>query len=490
MPECIVFISYSHDSAGHRDWVLGLSERLREDGFETRLDRYVKGTPDEGWPRWMLNRLDEATHVLVVCTETYYRRFRGHEAPGLGKGVDWEGALITQEMYDARSSSKKFVPVLRTSGDTQFIPEPLRGATHYVLDSEERYQDLCDFLRGQAGIAPGPVGIPKTGQRETVRPIRFGVPEVGPRSSGELPHTVGSGVENVVDRPDSEFHRTVKENMRRVMLPADLVSYRGAIGARLGHVAAMQRVASSDFADGLLAETTDRAIGRVLLPATQDCLDAKGPAYAECGPHRTSIRDAAEQLLGWLVLSSVQEDHLLEQGLEHSMSQGLRLDISARTPMAAEIIVSRRFEREAHFELDPGGPYVRGRHQVTLNCNPAIWDKAQRLRDMRRALWNAVMNDQRESDLDEDSLRLLNAELHFHRTRDYEPIHFYFAADRRSESAEHDFDDIYTQLQTDLPDLTLVRFGCGTARDVFIVPEENLMVSIRHFLHFLSKVTA
>ena len=34
-----VFISYSHDSAEHRDRVLALSERLRQDGIDTLLDR-------------------------------------------------------------------------------------------------------------------------------------------------------------------------------------------------------------------------------------------------------------------------------------------------------------------------------------------------------------------------------------------------------------------------------------------------------------------
>ena len=97
-----------------------LSERLRRDGFDTQLDRYINGTPAEGWPRWMLDRLDEAAFVLVVCTETYYSRFRGHEQPDRGKGVDWEGALITQELYDARSSTLKFVPVLFDAANTGF----------------------------------------------------------------------------------------------------------------------------------------------------------------------------------------------------------------------------------------------------------------------------------------------------------------------------------------------------------------------------------
>ncbi|HQU63197.1 MAG TPA: TIR domain-containing protein, partial [Nitrosomonas sp.] len=74
-----VLISYSHDSAAHREYVLSLSERLRDDGIETVLDQYENGTPEQGWPRWMLDQLDVAQKVLVICTETYYRRFRGHE---------------------------------------------------------------------------------------------------------------------------------------------------------------------------------------------------------------------------------------------------------------------------------------------------------------------------------------------------------------------------------------------------------------------------
>ena len=96
-----VFISYSHDSAEHRQRVLELSEHLRADGIETLLDQYVNGSPSEGWPRWMLDQLDAAQYVLVVCTETYYRHFRGHEVPGKGKGVDWEGALITKSFMTA-----------------------------------------------------------------------------------------------------------------------------------------------------------------------------------------------------------------------------------------------------------------------------------------------------------------------------------------------------------------------------------------------------
>jgi hypothetical protein len=83
-PNPKVFISYSHDSPKHAYRVLALTERFRKEDLDAQLDQYVAGTPPEGWPRWMLNRLDEADFILSVCTETYYRRFRGHEEPGQG----------------------------------------------------------------------------------------------------------------------------------------------------------------------------------------------------------------------------------------------------------------------------------------------------------------------------------------------------------------------------------------------------------------------
>jgi hypothetical protein len=173
MSATTVFISYSHDSDEHREQVLGLSERLRMDGIETLLDQYVNGTPEEGWPRWMMNQLDAADFVLVVCTETYYRRFRGHEVPGKGKGVDWEGALITSDLYSVRSRSLKFLPVFLSSVAEEYIPEPLRPGTHYALTSEEAYQRLYDFLLQQAGVEPGPVGTPRTRTRRKGTALTF-----------------------------------------------------------------------------------------------------------------------------------------------------------------------------------------------------------------------------------------------------------------------------------------------------------------------------
>jgi hypothetical protein len=101
-----VFISYSHDSPDHKNAILTLSDRLRREGIDCAIDQYEQ-SPEEGWPRWCEKQVEQANFVLVACTETYLRRFRGGEAPGKGLGGTWEGHIITQELYNAQGKNTK-----------------------------------------------------------------------------------------------------------------------------------------------------------------------------------------------------------------------------------------------------------------------------------------------------------------------------------------------------------------------------------------------
>ena len=133
-----VFISYSHDSQEHKGQVLEFSNRLRADGIDCNIDQY-QISPPEGWPRWMNNQIEEANFVLVICTETYGRRFKGKGEPENGLGVKWEGAMISQEIYEAESKNTSFIPVIFSSGDSVHIPIVLRSATYYNLNTENFY---------------------------------------------------------------------------------------------------------------------------------------------------------------------------------------------------------------------------------------------------------------------------------------------------------------------------------------------------------------
>jgi tetratricopeptide (TPR) repeat protein len=143
-----VFISYSHDSPAHADRVLAFSNRLREDGIEAILDQYAVAPP-EGWPRWMDKQIRDADFVLMLCTETYYRRVMGEEEAGKGLGVRWEGNLIYNHIYQNESLNPKFIPVLFEGGQVKHIPTPLQSVTIYWVDREEDYDRLYRYLTDQ-----------------------------------------------------------------------------------------------------------------------------------------------------------------------------------------------------------------------------------------------------------------------------------------------------------------------------------------------------
>ncbi len=90
----------------------------------------------------MRGRIAEADFVLVVCTETYARRYEGREAAGRGLGASWEGAILTQELYEAAARNTKLIPILFSAGDAEPIPIELRGTTWYAVDGQQGYGDL------------------------------------------------------------------------------------------------------------------------------------------------------------------------------------------------------------------------------------------------------------------------------------------------------------------------------------------------------------
>jgi SEFIR domain len=142
-----VFISYSHDSQTHKDRVLALADRLRDDRIDCNIDQYEQ-SPPAGWHRWMLNEVEAADLVLVVCSEPYDRRFRGREEAGKGKGAIWEGGVIIQELY-AQGVNSKFIPIVLTADDANFIPSSLRSATYYRLIATDDYELLYRRLTNQ-----------------------------------------------------------------------------------------------------------------------------------------------------------------------------------------------------------------------------------------------------------------------------------------------------------------------------------------------------
>jgi hypothetical protein len=102
-----VFVSYSHDSDEHIDWVRRLAERLCANGVDTILDQWDTSPGDD--VTWFMERgLADSDRVLIICTKEYLNK-----ANNLKGGVGYERMIITAEV--ARNlETKKFIPIVRS----------------------------------------------------------------------------------------------------------------------------------------------------------------------------------------------------------------------------------------------------------------------------------------------------------------------------------------------------------------------------------------
>jgi len=150
------FISYSWDDDPHREWVRKLAERLRADGVDISIDRWMT-VPGDQLAAFMERAIRGNQFVVIVCTPRYKRRTDARE-----DGVGYEGDIMTSEVMTSRNN-RKFIPVLRSGDWSQAAPSWLLGKYHLNLTgdpySERDYEDLVRTLLGIRETAP-PIGKP------------------------------------------------------------------------------------------------------------------------------------------------------------------------------------------------------------------------------------------------------------------------------------------------------------------------------------------
>ena len=155
-----VFISYSWDSDAHKKRVADFANRLSERGINVMIDQKCE-LPPEGWPRWMHKQVRDSRWVIMVCTETYCRRVTGDEQPGRGPGSNWEGNLITQQIYKNDLNNNKFIPVLFQHDDEKHVPDFV-GGTRYNVQDQSDFNKLCRRLGGRSSRSRrGSLDVPR-----------------------------------------------------------------------------------------------------------------------------------------------------------------------------------------------------------------------------------------------------------------------------------------------------------------------------------------
>ena len=81
---------------------------------------------------------------------------RRQELSGKGLGVNQEGYLIQQDLYDHGSHTHKYIPVLLDRSLGGSVPGALRGFMSYELPDD--YEQLYRRLTRQPAVVRAPLG--------------------------------------------------------------------------------------------------------------------------------------------------------------------------------------------------------------------------------------------------------------------------------------------------------------------------------------------
>jgi hypothetical protein len=186
-----LFISYSHDSATHKEWVLQLATRLRQAGIDAILDMWDLG-PGDDLPAFMERNLASADRVLMICTDKYVDKANA----GTG-GVGYEKMIVTADLMRSIDSNK-VIPIIRQGG-TNIVPTFLSTKRYLDFSREEQFEFGFDELVRSLHKAPL-FAKPELGDRPT-----FDAPAPASKTGDPILSLMKSAVHLFEDAPDTEY---------------------------------------------------------------------------------------------------------------------------------------------------------------------------------------------------------------------------------------------------------------------------------------------
>ena len=136
------FISYSHDSQEHKEWVAKLATTLRQNGVDVVLDQWDMDYGDN-LSQFIERGITRSDRVIAVCTDQYISK--ANEGTG---GVGYEKTICTAEMLRTAENRPKFIPVVRNVSRDEKLPT-FFGDAYYVdlSDDQDKEKAVPNLIR-------------------------------------------------------------------------------------------------------------------------------------------------------------------------------------------------------------------------------------------------------------------------------------------------------------------------------------------------------
>ena len=142
-----VFISYSHDSPEHKQWVSELAAKLHRNGVEAILDQWDLDR-NQDLTQFVESGIRAADRVLVICTDSYVRKANAGE-----DGVGYEPMIVTKKLVEDLGTNK-FIPIIRQTLWEDKTPDFLKERVYIDFTDNKQYEDKFEELLHERLLVP------------------------------------------------------------------------------------------------------------------------------------------------------------------------------------------------------------------------------------------------------------------------------------------------------------------------------------------------
>ena len=150
-----VFISYSHDSDEHKNWIIQLATRLRSNGVDIILDAWNTKLGSD-LASFMERGLSKSQRVICVCSDNYL--VKANEGKG---GAGYEKQIMTSELV-VDQNTNWVIPLIVNNSFTKKTPTFL-GVRKYISFEdpklyEAKYEELLRDILDEPVLPIPPIG--------------------------------------------------------------------------------------------------------------------------------------------------------------------------------------------------------------------------------------------------------------------------------------------------------------------------------------------
>lgn len=491
-----VYVSYSWRVEVDTGIVKQLGELCKPRGIELIYDKTELKHRDR--ISGFMDRLASADHVITVFSKNYFEsEYCMYELMKIRERGDFDQRIhpVVADGLKLHDSETRRQCITfwkkRIAGEEEAINDQLDAG-----DAPDQHEKLNFYIQIKLKVS----GFMKEAGDMVITPLH----ELQEHNYAPLLDNIAplkTDTPPLPNTPDSEFCRQIKAKIAEELSRAEVAVFTDVLRVELNRVldglGQSERKISGNKPQ-IIAETLVwvlangkkevPVINKALKNAFMHCFDKRrGKKYEAARKVHGEIIEAVEQVLGWLVLASIDEKQLSPLVPEAGYGRGVHFELPVRTQLGVEVIVSRRHQRRA--DLQSSGSEVSGSHILCAHADQFSWNDAATVDDLQRMLWNRVFPEESQNtSLTSDQVERLNAELQTRRLDEWDTEHHYIAIQYDNFDGDDSYKSVYKQLLSALDQLTLVRFGVAGNQSIFCTLEYNLMSAINRFLSTINKM--